>query len=117
MNSLDAMTQGGNLWISTSASREHNFVRMVVRDDGVGIAPEILPHLFEPFLTSKETGHSVGLGLAISHSILERHNGSIEVQSEVGRGATFTITLPWDAEADKTASSPANEIAAAPSGR
>jgi len=117
MNSLDAMPQGGNLWLSSSASREHNCVRIVVRDDGIGIAPEILPHLFEPFLTSKETGHSVGLGLAISHSILERHNGSIEVQSEVGRGATFTITLPWDAEADKAASPPANEIAATPSGR
>jgi two-component system NtrC family sensor kinase len=100
MNALDAMPQGGNLWITTSFSREENQVRVVVRDDGAGISPEILSRIFEPFLTTKETGHGVGLGLAISHSILERHHGSIEVQSEVGRGATFTITLPWDSEKD-----------------
>jgi len=117
VNAMDALPQGGNLWIISSASREDNCVRIVVRDDGTGIAPEILPHLFEPFLTTKETGRGVGLGLAISHSILERHNGSIEVQSEIGRGTTFTITLPWDAEADTTASSPAGEISAAPSRR
>lgn len=117
VNAMDALPQGGNLWITSSASREDSCIRIVVRDDGTGIAPEILPHLFEPFLTTKETGRGVGLGLAISHSILERHNGSIEVQSEIGRGTTFTITLPWDAEADTTASSPASEIAAAPSRR
>jgi two-component system NtrC family sensor kinase len=100
MNALDAMPQGGNLWITTSFSRKENQVRVVVRDDGAGIPPEILPRIFEPFLTTKETGHGVGLGLAISHSILERHHGSIEVQSEVGRGATFTITLPCDSEKD-----------------
>ena len=100
MNALDAMSQGGNLWITTSFSRKENHVRVVVRDDGAGIPPEILPLIFEPFLTTKETGHDVGLGLAISHSILERHHGSIEVQSEVGKGATFTITLPWNSEKD-----------------
>ena len=68
----------------------------MVRDDGSGIPPDILPRIFEPFLTTKETGRGVGLGLAISHSILERHNGNIEVQSEAGRGTTFTVTLPWD---------------------
>jgi two-component system NtrC family sensor kinase len=115
MNAMDAMPQGGNLWLTTSASREHGCIRIVVRDDGTGIAPEILPHLFEPFLTTKETGRGVGLGLAISHSILERHNGTIDVQSEIGRGTTFTITLPWDAEAGE-APSPA-ETAAARSGR
>lgn len=113
MNAMDALPQGGNLWLTTSFSREHGCVRMVVRDDGAGIAPEILPHLFEPFLTTKETGRGVGLGLAISHSILERHNGTIEVESEVGRGTTFTVTLPWDADADQVAPSPANEITAA----
>jgi two-component system NtrC family sensor kinase len=117
MNALDAMPQGGNLWIATSFTHEPNSVRMVVRDDGSGIPAEILSRIFEPFLTTKETGRGVGLGLAISHSILERHNGSIEVQSEIGRGTTFTVTLPWDAESEKTASSPANEIAASASGR
>ncbi|HTT17881.1 MAG TPA: ATP-binding protein [Candidatus Sulfotelmatobacter sp.] len=114
MNALDAMPQGGNLWVTTTLSREEGAVRIVVRDDGCGIPPEILPRLFEPFLTTKETGRGVGLGLAISRSILERHNGSIEVQSEVGRGTTFTVTLPWDGESE---SSVAAEIAVASSGR
>jgi two-component system, NtrC family, sensor kinase len=119
MNALDAMPQGGNLWLTTSSTREPSQIRIVVRDDGSGIPPEILPRLFEPFLTTKETGRGVGLGLAISHSILERHNGNIEVQSEVGRGTTFTVTLPWDVEPSSKAPAPSRttEITAAASGR
>jgi two-component system NtrC family sensor kinase len=117
MNALDALPQGGNLWITTGLSREQHHVRIVVRDDGSGIPAEILPRIFEPFLTTKETGRGVGLGLAISHSILERHNGTIEVQSEVGQGTTFNVTLPWDEDSDKIANAPANEIAATASGR
>jgi len=117
MNALDAMPQGGNLWLTTSFSHEPNQVRIVVRDDGSGIPPEILPRIFEPFLTTKETGRGVGLGLAISHSILERHNGNIEVRSEPGRGTTFTVTLPWDADSEKIVTSPTDEIAATASGR
>ena len=117
MNALDALPQGGNLWITTSFSRKPDQVRIVVRDDGCGIPPEILSRIFEPFLTTKEAGRGVGLGLAISHSILERHNGNIEVQSEVGCGTTFTVTVPRDADAEKVAPSPANEIAVAASGR
>jgi two-component system NtrC family sensor kinase len=114
VNALDAMPQGGNLWLTTKLNREENVARITVRDDGTGISPEILPRIFEPFLTTKETGRGVGLGLAISRSILERHNGNIEVQSEVGRGTTFTVTLPWEAE---TAPSQANEVTAAAGGR
>jgi two-component system NtrC family sensor kinase len=117
MNALDAMPQGGNLWIVTSFSHEPDHVRIVVRDDGAGIPPEILPRIFEPFLTTKETGRGVGLGLAISHSILERHNGSIAVESDVGRGTTFTVTLPWHTEPEKIAPPSATEIAAIGSGR
>ena len=114
VNAMDAMPQGGNLWITTQADEANDTVRVIVRDDGTGIPADILPRLFEPFLTTKETGRGVGLGLAISRSILERHNGSIEVQSEPGRGTTFTITLPWDAE---STSQPGKEIAAVFSGR
>ena len=114
MNALDAMPQGGNLWVTTKLNREDNVVRIIVRDDGCGIPPEILPRLFEPFLTTKETGKGVGLGLAISRSILERHNGNIEVQSEVGRGTTFTVTLPWD---EDLASPADKEITAGAGGR
>lgn len=123
MNALDAMPQGGNLWLTTTFSHEDSRTRVVVRDDGSGIPPEILPRIFEPFLTTKETGRGVGLGLAISHSILERHNGNIEVQSEPGRGTTFTLTLPWDAAKEASSSADArvapspNEIATTASGR
>ncbi|MGA7080640.1 MAG: ATP-binding protein [Terriglobales bacterium] len=101
MNAIDAMPRGGNLWIEcridgrpTNADDE---VLLQVRDDGSGIAADILPHIFEPFLTTKESGHGVGLGLAIAHGIVERHNGRIEVESELGRGTAFTITLPVQA--------------------
>jgi two-component system NtrC family sensor kinase len=117
MNAIDAMQQGGNLWITTSFIREENQVRIVVRDDGSGIPPEILSRIFEPFLTTKETGRGVGLGLAISHSILERHHGNIEVESEFGRGTTFTVTLPWDEDANQATPSSTSEIAAAASRR
>lgn len=115
MNAIDAMPQGGNLWITSTSEAQDNQLRIVVRDDGAGIPPEILPRIFEPFLTTKETGRGVGLGLAISHSILERHNGTMAVQSEVGKGTTFTVTLPWEKEAAK-APTP-KEISAVLSGR
>jgi len=94
MNAIDAMPRGGTLWIETRLSEDESEIEIKVRDDGAGIAPEILPRIFEPFLTTKESGRGVGLGLAISRGIVERHNGHIEVQSELGRGTTFTITLP-----------------------
>jgi two-component system, NtrC family, sensor kinase len=114
MNALDAMPRGGNLWLATKLQREESLVRITVRDDGTGISPEILPHIFEPFLTTKESGRGVGLGLAISRSILQRHNGDIRVQSEAGRGTTFTVTLPCDAAA---APPQAQEVTGAAGGR
>ena len=114
MNALDAMPKGGNLWVTTGLIENAAGYEICVRDDGTGIPPEILTQIFEPFLTTKETGRGVGLGLAISRSILERHRGNIEVQSEVGRGTTFFVTLPWEAEEEAGragAASPENEIA------
>jgi signal transduction histidine kinase len=89
------MPRGGNLWVCTRLGDSSEEVLLVVRDDGVGIPADILPHIFEPFLTTKESG--VGLGLAISHGIIERHDGRIEVASELGKGTTFTIALPIEA--------------------
>jgi two-component system NtrC family sensor kinase len=66
----------------------------MIKDDGMGIPAEVLPRLFEPFVTTKESGKGVGLGLAISRSIVERHSGTIEVESTEGAGTTFTISLP-----------------------
>ena len=94
MNAVDAMPRGGNLWLSAAATLDGRQLELRVRDDGCGIASEILPQIFEPFLTTKETGHGVGLGLAISRSIVERHGGRIEAQSELGRGTTFIVHLP-----------------------
>ncbi len=94
MNAIDAMPRGGNLWIESRLSPDETEMNIQVRDDGAGIAPDILPQIFEPFLTTKESGRGVGLGLAISRGIVERHNGRIEVESELGRGTTFTIALP-----------------------
>ena len=93
VNAIDAMPRGGNLWLSTR-SHGGSELRFEVRDDGSGIAPEILERIFEPFLTTKESGKGVGLGLAVSHNIIQRHQGRIEVQSEVGKGTTFTVSLP-----------------------
>ena len=94
MNAIDAMPRGGNLWVSTRMGGESDELAIEVRDDGSGIPPEILPNIFEPFLTTKETGKSVGLGLAVSQNIIEGHRGRVDVHSEVGKGTTFTVTLP-----------------------
>ena len=94
MNAVDAMPRGGNLWIETQTNHDETEISIQVRDDGSGIAPDVLPQIFEPFVTTKESGRGVGLGLAISRGIVERHHGRIEVESELGQGTTFTVTLP-----------------------
>jgi two-component system, NtrC family, sensor kinase len=94
MNAIDAMPRGGNLWIETSLAADGSAVAISVRDDGTGIAPEVLDKIFEPFVTTKESGHGTGLGLAVSRGIVERHSGKISMQSELGKGTTVTITLP-----------------------
>jgi two-component system NtrC family sensor kinase len=94
MNAVDAMPRGGNLWLRSSLLEDG--IGLEVRDDGMGIPAEILPHIFEPFLTTKESEHGVGLGLAISRGIVERHQGEIKVESEAGKGTTFVITLPLE---------------------
>jgi len=112
MNAIDAMPHGGNLWLQTRLSSGSDQVLIEVRDDGTGIPPEILANIFEPFLTTKETGRGVGLGLAVSRSIVERHGGQIYVQSELGKGTTFVVTLPVAGpaltEAAKSGAVPAN---------
>jgi two-component system NtrC family sensor kinase len=96
MNAMDAMPHGGNLWLRTRSLPQSSQVELQVRDDGCGMTPEVRTKLFEPFVTTKPEGKGVGLGLAISRSIIERHHGNIQVESEVGRGTTFYIFLPVD---------------------
>jgi two-component system NtrC family sensor kinase len=111
MNAIDAMPHGGNLWLRSRKDPQGEVVQLAVRDDGVGIAPDALPHLFEPFFTTKERGRGVGLGLAISRSIVEQHGGRIEVESELGRGTAFTVTLPSRSEAPASPMTPQAETA------
>lgn len=94
MNAIDAMNTGGNLTLASRVLASATEVQVEVRDDGVGMPPEVLKNMFEPFFTTKEHGRGLGLGLAISRNIVERHLGKIDVASEPGRGTAFTITLP-----------------------
>jgi len=82
------------LTIQTQPLPEKECVSISFSDTGVGIPPENLPKLFEPFFSTKKKGKGVGLGLSVAYGIIQEHGGSIQVQSEVGRGTTFTIELP-----------------------
>ena len=95
MNACDAMGSQGSIEIVTRRTAEG--VRLEFRDDGPGIPPELLNRLFEPFFTTKEVGQGTGLGLSLSHGIIERHGGHFSVTSNLGEGATFVIELPLDA--------------------
>ena len=103
MNAIDAMPNGGTLTLGTRKAPSGSDVQVEVRDDGMGMPPEVLQNMFEPFFTTKERGRGLGLGLAISRQIVERHQGRIEVKSEPGRGTVFTITLPMQANIAQTA--------------
>jgi two-component system NtrC family sensor kinase len=110
MNGIEAMPRGGILRLASRHSPESKEAILQIQDDGAGIAPEVLANLFEPFFTTRERGHSLGLGLAICRNIIERHRGRIEVQSQIGRGTVFTITLPL--RAARLESAPEGEPAA-----
>jgi two-component system, NtrC family, sensor kinase len=96
MNAIGAMQKGGNLSLRSRKTENKSQVQIEVQDDGTGIPPELVSQMFEPFFTTKERGHGLGLGLAISRMIVERHQGHIDVKSELGRGTLFTITLPLE---------------------
>ncbi len=93
VNAIDAMPNGGTLTLRTRRKGDAE-VQLEVRDDGIGMPPEVLANLFEPFFTTKERGRGLGLGLATSRSIVERHEGTIEASSAPGSGTVLTITLP-----------------------
>jgi two-component system NtrC family sensor kinase len=91
-NAREAMTGSGEIRVTTERDVARGQLRLVVSDTGPGIPPEHLPHLFEPFYTTKPSG--TGLGLAVSYGIVQNHSGTINVQSTPGQGATFILTFP-----------------------
>ena len=94
VNAAEAMAGTGTLILSTRFDPAQRRIEIAISDTGHGIRPEDLERIFDPFFTTKPSGHGVGLGLAISYGIVKEHKGTITVQSEVGKGTTFTITLP-----------------------
>jgi two-component system NtrC family sensor kinase len=93
-NASEAMTKGGTLTVAASRSKDKGFLEIRVSDTGCGIPEEDVKNIFEPFFTTKEEGKGVGLGLSVVFGIMANHNGSVEVDSKVGKGSTFRICLP-----------------------
>jgi two-component system NtrC family sensor kinase len=101
INALDATDPGGSITITSgigvSTSKPgQNGIEILCTDTGCGISPENLNKLFDPFFTTKDVGQGTGLGLSVSYGIVERHGGTIWVQSKVGKGSTFKVWLPMD---------------------
>lgn len=99
VNARDAMPRGGTLTLQTVPLPADNLspnerVQLIVTDTGSGIAAELLPKVFDPFFTTKGVGEGTGLGLAVAYGIVKESGGSITVASEIGKGTSFTITLP-----------------------
>jgi PAS domain S-box-containing protein len=93
-NAIDAMLDGGTLTIISSFDPNRGMVEIRIEDTGCGIADEDLPHIFDPFYSTKTEGKGLGLGLSMVYGIIDRHKGTITVDSEVGKGTVFTISLP-----------------------
>lgn len=116
VNAKDAMPSGGTITIGLEETliseplpqftpiplEPGQYILLTVKDSGTGIPTEILPKIFEPFFSTKKAGKGTGLGLSIVYEIVEKHCGSIQVQSEIGRGTTFKVYFPVFGNADKT---------------
>ena len=99
LNGIQIMTDGGTLKIETSSisipmQEDNNCIQVIVEDTGEGIPEENMDKIFDLFFTTKEPGQGTGLGLSIAHYIVNEHRGSIEVESKVGKGTKFYVTLP-----------------------
>ncbi len=111
INTIQAMPDGGTLgiraglsdvcpWPSPSYSLPYRWLKVEVQDTGVGIEPQDLPRIFDPFFTTKAVGKGTGLGLSVTYSIIQKHGGHIEVQSQKGKGTIFTVFFPVKEEAE-----------------
>ena len=99
-NALDALPNGGTITIQCRTL--HGNAVLSVADNGVGMTEEVRVHLFEPFFSTKQIGLGTGLGLSLTWGTIERHKGTIEVRSELGKGAEFIITLPLAQQVEST---------------
>ena len=94
-NASEAMSNGGTLTVTANrASGSKGFLEVVISDTGCGIAKEDMENIFDPFFTTKEEEKGVGLGLSVVYGIIAKHNGTITVESELGKGSTFRVQLP-----------------------
>ncbi len=94
INAAEALEGNGRLTLTSRFDPVERFIELEFTDSGPGIAKENLDKIFDPFFTTKDTGHGVGLGLAISYGIVKEHKGTVSVESEIGKGTTFTVRLP-----------------------
>ncbi len=92
LNACEAMPNGGTLMLATSVADGRIVIE--VTDTGCGIKREHLDKVLEPFFTTKPVGKGTGLGLSVSYGIVQQHGGTLEIDSQEGKGATFTVTLP-----------------------
>ena len=108
-NAVQATAAGGRLVISSRPGKDGDSVEIGVADTGKGIQPEFLPHIFDPFFSTKGEG-GTGLGLSVSYGIIKNHGGEIRVESMPGVGTTFTIELPrYAGQSDPTFSAGTSE--------
>lgn len=94
VNAVEAMPEGGTIHLVVAQAQPDGEVTITVSDTGAGILPEDIPHIFEPFFSTKKEVKGVGLGLSVVYGIVERHGGKIAVTSTPGKGTTFTLTFP-----------------------
>jgi two-component system NtrC family sensor kinase len=93
VNATEAIKENGEIILKTS-NPEVDTIKIEIIDNGIGISEEDIPHIFEPFYSTKQDASGIGLGLAIVHGIIQSHKGKIQVKSEMGIGTAISITLP-----------------------
>jgi two-component system NtrC family sensor kinase len=93
VNASEAALENGEIQIKTK-NPDQDTINFEITDNGLGIAAEDIPHIFEPFFSTKQDASGIGLGLAIVHGIVQNHKGKIQVKSELGNGTTISVTIP-----------------------
>ena len=93
-NAIEAMPDGGQLWIISKLKHDKKNVQVEIQDTGYGISKENLEHIFDPFFTTKGEGKGTGLGLSIVYGVTKNHKGNIKINSKVGEGSSFVLEFP-----------------------